>query len=91
MPKPKPLGEDRTGRKVEDYSLEEYKTYEERKAEILHLNTLSRRFKRRVREQPEWETAAKKEEARKEREKVYLIFYFSHLIFLSLSLSPSLS
>jgi hypothetical protein len=69
LPKPRPLGEDRTGKKIEDYSIEEYKAYQEWEAAIERLKRQSERFKRRRREQPEWVAEAKREEARKARRK----------------------
>lgn len=48
LPKPKPLGTDRHGRKIEDYTIEEYSGYVEHRRELRHLRQDSYWFKSKV-------------------------------------------
>jgi hypothetical protein len=48
-PKPRALGVDRSGRKFEDYSVEEYSEYRRKKAEIWKLKDQSLQFRRKQR------------------------------------------
>ncbi|KAI9742243.1 MAG: CAAX geranylgeranyltransferase alpha subunit [Claussenomyces sp. TS43310] len=49
LPKPIPLGKDRKGRNLEDYTIEEYKRWSEEQYEIVYLREKSQAFRSRAR------------------------------------------